>query len=119
MRRLTIALLSFVTGSVAISEVAAQVGDAKPAFDVVSIRPHNPNDHTGGWSNRGGRQTIIATTPLVLIMSAFNLHEYEVIGAPDWSGHEQLDVLTTTDEAAKKDIGAMMQSMLEDRFALK
>ena len=116
--RQTILLVTLMAASITGSDVAAQV-DQKHTFDVVSIKPHNPDDHSGGWANRDGRQTIMATTPLILITSAFGLQQYEVFGVPDWAVHESLDVLTLTDPAAKKDLAAMMQSMLEDRFGLK
>jgi uncharacterized protein (TIGR03435 family) len=93
--------------------------EKKPAFEVASIKP-NKDTAGGGWSSSGGRQTIIGTTATVLVMSAFNLHEYEIIGAPSWSDTERLDVIaqaegTPTPEESR----LMMQSLLEERFALK
>jgi len=92
--------------------------EKKPAFEVASIKP-NKDTAGGGWSSSGGRQTIIGTTATVLVMSAFNLHEYEIIGAPSWSDTERLDVIaqaegTPTPEESR----LMMQSLLEERFAL-
>jgi uncharacterized protein (TIGR03435 family) len=69
----------------------------KLSFEVASIKP-NKETSGGSWSMSGGRQTIIGTTATVLIMSAFNVHDYEVIGAPSWSHSERFDVIVQPKE---------------------
>jgi uncharacterized protein (TIGR03435 family) len=93
--------------------------EKKPSFEVASIKP-NKETSGGSWSTSGGRQTIIGTTATVLIMSAFNVHDYEVIGAPSWSDSERLDVIVQAEgKPTREESCLMMQSLLEERFALK
>jgi uncharacterized protein (TIGR03435 family) len=115
-RPLLLAALTFALASV----LAAQRSpDAKLSFEVASIKP-NKDTSGGSWSSSGGRQTIIGTTATVLIMSAFNVHEYEIIGAPSWSDSERLDVIAQAEgKPTPEESRLMMQSLLEERFALK
>ena len=97
----------------------AQAPEKKPAFEVASIKP-NKEASGGGWSSSGGRQMIIGTTPGVLIGYAFELHDYEIIGGPPWLHNDRLDVIALGDaKATASDLRLMMQSLLEDRFALR
>ena len=98
----------------------APAADQKLSFEVASIKPHNPNERGGGWASKGGRQTIIGTTTLILIQSAFSLNQNEILSAPSWVGTDVLDVLTVSQgEPTSIQAQAMMRSLLEDRFALK
>jgi uncharacterized protein (TIGR03435 family) len=101
------------------SILAQAVPEKKPSFEVASIKS-NKDTGGGSWSSNGGRQTIIGTTAKVLIMSAFNLHDYEIIGAPSWSDSERLDVIALAEGTpTAEESRLMMQSLLEERFALK
>lgn len=92
----------------------------KLSFEVASIKPHNPEDRSGGWSYEGGRQTIVGTTALILITSTFGLHDYETSSVPAWVSSDRLDVVTTFQGKPTSDqLDAMMLSLLEERFALK
>jgi uncharacterized protein (TIGR03435 family) len=112
-------LLVVLTFALAATIAAQGSPEKKPSFEVASIKP-NKDTGGGSWSTSGGRQTIIGTTATVLIMSAFNVHEYEVVGAPSWSDSERLDVITQTEgKSTREESRLMMQSLLEERFALK
>ena len=66
------------------------------------------------------RQTIINTTANILIGYAFDLQQYEIIGAPSWVGSDRLDVIVQAEgKPTEADARLMMQSLLEERFALK
>ena len=93
--------------------------EKKPSFEVASIKP-NKELKGIGWSSSGGRQTITGTTATVLIMNAFNVHDYQIIGAPSWSDNEYLDVIVQAEgKPTAQESRLMMQSLLEERFALK
>jgi hypothetical protein len=106
-------LLVVLTFALAATIAAQGSPEKKPSFEVASIKP-NKDTGGGSWSTSGGRQTIIGTTATVLIMSAFNVHEYEVVGAPSWSDSERLDVITQTEgKSTREESRLMMQSLLE------
>jgi uncharacterized protein (TIGR03435 family) len=101
--------------------VLAQAGipEKKPSFEVASIKP-NRGTGGGGWSSSGGRQTIINTTASILVGYAFDLNQYEIVGAPAWLERERLDVIVQAEPTpTESDARLMMQSLLEERFAMK
>jgi len=113
-------LAAAITGCLTVS-LLGQAGapEKNPSFEVASIKP-NKDPRGGSWSSSGGRQTIIGTTATVLIMNAFNVHDYQIVGAPSWSGSEHLDVIVQVEgKPTEEESRLMMQSLLEERFALK
>ena len=88
--------------------------DEKLTFEVASIKPHSPDERGGGSSFKGGRQTIIGTTALILIQNAFGLNQNEILSAPSWVGTDMLDVLTVSEgEPTPAQARAMMRTLLE------
>lgn len=118
MRRqlLTAAVAVGVTAS-----LAAQAAPKKaPSFEVASVKPSTTDGVS--WSLSGNRQTIIGTTAVNLISHAFNLHDYEIIGGASWlrDDDERFDVIAQAEgKATAGEFRLMMQSLLEERFALK
>ena len=118
MRTLVVTAAAFALG-VSASIFAQALPEKKPAFEVASIKP-NKDPRGGGWSASGGRQTIIGTTASVLVMYAFDLHEYEIVDAPPWLRTDRLDVIVQAETPpTEEESRLMMQTLLEERFALK
>lgn len=114
----TIPLFALALG-LATSLAAQGDPDKKPSFEVASIKP-NKNPRGASWSASGGRETIIGTTTSVLIRNAFNVHDYQIIGAPSWSDSEYLDLIIQAEgKPTEEESRLMMQSLLEERFAMK
>jgi uncharacterized protein (TIGR03435 family) len=112
-------LLVALTFALAAAVAAQGSPEKKPSFEVASIKP-NKEASGGRMSMSGGRQTMIGTTATGLIMTAFNVHDYEVVGAPSWSASERLDVIVQAEgKPTREESRLMMQSLLEERFALK
>ena len=90
-----------------------------PTFDVASVKPNNSGP--GRMGGRGGPGRIDMTNmPLRrLIRQAYDIHETQIIGGPDWLDAQGFDVNATfggdqTPERRR----AMMQTLLRDRFKL-
>ena len=66
--------------------------DAKPDFDVVTVKPSNPDQQGKGFTVRGRHIITINTTVNDLITMAYNLHVKELVNAPDWFATEQFDI---------------------------
>jgi uncharacterized protein (TIGR03435 family) len=93
---------------------------ARVEFEVVSVRPGDPN--APGSSSRflQGRMEMKNTTLRSLIMSAYGLNEFQLVGLPRWSESTKFDVIATLPAGAASDqTSLMMQSMLADRFKLE
>jgi bla regulator protein blaR1 len=98
--------------------------DAKPTFEVSTIKPSAPDSQ--GQSilvGRGGGNSFTTTnTPLTeLIKFAYGLHARQVTGGPSWAELEKWDILAKPDTPGGPNLfqlQSMVQKLLADRFGL-
>jgi uncharacterized protein (TIGR03435 family) len=98
--------------------------DAKPAFEVATIKPSNPQ--TPGQAiqvGRGGGNsfTTLNTTLSELIKFAFELHDKQLTGGPAWLQIDKFDILAKPDTPGIPNVTqlrTMVQQLLADRFGL-
>ena len=100
--------------------LAAQA-PARPAFEVVSVRP-NPSATTAGQlSSFNGRQFVATNIPLrMIVLAAYDLRDVELVGLPDWTATARFDITATFPEGtySLEQRRQMTQDMLADRFKL-
>lgn len=99
----------------------SMAADAPTTFDVVSIRPSNP-DAPGKLFTVKGRQVLTINTTLAdLITMAYNIHTRQISGGPAWMESDKFDV-TGQPQAegtpSTEQLRALIKSMLADRFKL-
>jgi hypothetical protein len=63
--------------------VSAQDRPSAPVFEVAAIKPHNPADAGGGFSFQHGRLTISNTVLKVLVMSGYEVEDFQISGGPE------------------------------------
>ena len=107
-------LACVVVASVVVSAQQA----AGPRFDAASIKRN-----TSGSGNSGGSTTpnqIRATNVTLswLLLRAYGLQDYQVVGAPAWTRTERYDVMARVEQAEPKQFDAMLRNLLADRFQL-
>jgi len=96
--------------------------DAKPGFDVVTIKPGVPG---AGGKNIGfqGRHFKMRNFDVNdLIALGYGLHSKQIVGAPEWFNTELFDVDGVPDVQGVPNLaqqGMMLQKLLADRFGLK
>jgi uncharacterized protein (TIGR03435 family) len=96
--------------------------DAKPVFDVVTVKPVPPGR---GGKNIGfdGHHFIFRGANLDdLIALGYGLHTKQIVGAPDWAGNDLFDVEGTPDVPGipnHNQMAGLIQNLLADRFQLK
>jgi uncharacterized protein (TIGR03435 family) len=113
------------------------VYEARPKFDVASIKPCDPDAVPVGGRGRGGassdrfRRNCIAVKSLITdayirfangdSRSPFQTILTKVEGGPDWLDSDQYTIEAEADGGATPPMmaGPMMQRLLEDRFQLK
>jgi uncharacterized protein (TIGR03435 family) len=114
----------------------AQVPPVRPQFEIASVKPA-ANDQTGGLAMRlremmrsarppgiipmedPGRVRLENWALLDLIAAAYRVRATQVSG-PAWLSDKGFDIeAKVTVGAAKEELNAMMQSLLEERFGLK
>jgi uncharacterized protein (TIGR03435 family) len=96
--------------------------DAKPEFEVATIKPSDPN--RPGWGigvNRSGMLNTLNTTLSDLIKFAYDFHPKQVIGVPPWFDSEKFDISAKPDAPGiptVKQMQMMLQKLLADRLSL-
>jgi uncharacterized protein (TIGR03435 family) len=103
---------------------------AAPAFEVASVKLHPllPGSFGFGPGNAiriaGNRITLDRNTLTGLVMTAYNVKDFQIFGMPEWTrNREQLyDIAAKTEGEAATTmelVRPMLQTLLADRFQLK
>jgi uncharacterized protein (TIGR03435 family) len=104
-------------------------------FEVASVRPADPKDHTIGLYNfPGGRVKMTDYTLLMMAEVAYDLREFQISGGPAWVREERWTIDTKPPHDSKSAQAAsheniriplnteqrtMLQGLLAERFHLK
>lgn len=129
MKRLLVlgaALASVTLGAQPLDEArgrqAAPTGaPARAAFEVASIKRNKSGDGfiTMGMQP-GGRLTMINVPVRQLIVRAYGVQPYQVLGGPSWITSDRFDITAKAPgDAAPQQMNAMVETLLADRFKLK
>jgi uncharacterized protein (TIGR03435 family) len=96
--------------------------NAKPEFEVATIKPSDPN--RPGWGitvNPSGVFRTLNTSLNDLIKFAYDMHPKQVAGAPSWADSEKFDIEAkpgTPGMPSVTQMKVMLQKLLADRFSL-
>jgi uncharacterized protein (TIGR03435 family) len=98
-----------------------------PAYDVVSIHPHNAHDENVGMHIQPSTYAATNITLKELISYAYRIREDLISGLPTWADSAHFDVTakisdpdqSVLDKLSHEQIGAMCRPLLADRFHLK
>ncbi len=96
--------------------------NAKPEFEVATIKPSDPNQP--GWGitvNPSGIFHTRNTTLTDLIKFAYDMHPKQVVGEPSWADSDKFDLEAKPDKAGMPSVNqmkGMLQKLLMDRFSL-
>ena len=90
------------------------------AFEVVSVKPRTSDD--GRWTltmQPGGRLVAINVPLRLVIRTAFNVQNDQIVGVPDWLDADRFDINAKAPDDIRPDqIAPMMQALLAHRFNL-
>jgi uncharacterized protein (TIGR03435 family) len=98
--------------------------DAKPTFEVATIKPSNPDTPGQGLNvgRGGGNAFTTLNLPVVeLIKFAYAVHGKQVTGGPAWIESEKVDILAKPDTPgipSATQLRTMVQQLLAERFGL-
>jgi uncharacterized protein (TIGR03435 family) len=103
-----------------IGVVQASRRQAKPQFGVASIRLNSGSSPERYIRPSPGRLSIVNVNVRNLLTTAYGIMNFQVSGGPGWIDSESYDIQATSDGAVppKEMTGAMLQSLLEQRFKL-
>jgi len=124
MNRLMVILASCTAvGLVAAGPVLeAQTPQADTAaFEVASVKPNKTGDgRIGIGISPGGRFTATNVATRILVRQAYNVQDFQIVGAPDWVGSDRFDVVAKAPEGdvTGDQMRPMLRALLEERFKL-
>jgi uncharacterized protein (TIGR03435 family) len=116
-------------GSILGPRLQAQQSTAElPSFEVASVKVNKTGDGRMMVMNQPGGGLTVTNLPLAaLIRFAYQLQDFQLIGAPDWITNEHFDIVAkaAVDRPATPSAGPlglttrlMLQSLLAERFKL-
>lgn len=91
-------------------------------FEVASIRPQVPDDHSFlVRPPNGGHFTANGAVTKLLVMLAYDVQESQIVGGPSWFETEKWDIQakSESDQHNVQETRVMLQHLLADRFGLR
>ncbi len=83
---------------------AAKTDAQHPHFDVVSIRPSNPDEHGFSIRPQVDRFAVTGADLVFLVSFAYDLHEFQVVNAVDWEKSKRYDIVGKMDDLDASDL---------------
>jgi len=91
-------------------------------FEVVSIKPNRSGAPGSDTDTTAGRISVINATPLSLLLRAFGVSTFQIVGVPDWVRTERYDVVAIVSEGRvlnDQDRQPFFEKMLAERWQLR
>ena len=96
--------------------------DAKPVFDVATVRQSNPDARGMRFLARGRHYTTTNTSLRALLMEAYALHPRQLTGGTSWMNEDKWDISGLPDLdglPSWEQWKSMLQKLLAERFQVK
>jgi uncharacterized protein (TIGR03435 family) len=100
---------------------AAPAGGPVPAFEVASVKRNTSGEGFVTMGLGPGRPTFVNVPARQLIVRAYGVQPFQVLGGPSWITSDRFDITAKAadDTATPAQMNLMLQSLLADRFKLK
>jgi uncharacterized protein (TIGR03435 family) len=133
LQTLLIAVLaggSITLGELAFPALLAQPqpdAQSRPSFEVASVKPNKSGDNRIMLQMSPGGRWTASNVPLrQIIVIAYGIQSFQLVGGPDWVGSERFDIVAKAEgDLPPSALGGppgplqlMMQSLLAERFKL-
>lgn len=102
--------------------IKPMAADAKPGFDVVTVKPSPPGRQGKGIGFDGRHFRLMNANLNDMIALGYGLHTKQIVGGPDWAGQDLFDIDGVPDVPgmpSQKQIQYLLQNLLADRLQLK
>jgi uncharacterized protein (TIGR03435 family) len=96
--------------------------EADPGWEVVTVKPSDPDDKFDVMSTRGRHIVIRNNTVQSMLRLAYGVQKSQIVGAPEWAKTARFDADGVPDVAGEpnmKQFQTMVQKLLAERFGLK
>ena len=117
-----VALVVCAAGIAVAPEVSGQQS-SRPVFDVASVRPNRSGSLSVSMRRLGDGFDAVNVTPRDLILGAFDVPRFAIVGLPSWAEAERYDISARASTSQPQPISSnagmlMLRTLLEDRFRL-
>lgn len=113
MNRVAVLVLCGFTATLAAQQPA-------PAFEIVSVKPTQSTEKgTVIRQDAGGRFVADNITVFNLIQQAYDVFDFQIVGAPGWLDRDRFDIQAIAPSTASVRQGVLLQRLLEERFLLR
>lgn len=95
--------------------------DAKPEFEVATIKPSKPGTPGKIFTVRGHNVVTINTTVFDIIELAYGVQGKQILGGPDWLKTDKWDITGKPDQEgipSREQLSMLMKKLLANRFKL-
>jgi uncharacterized protein (TIGR03435 family) len=114
-----VALAALIFGAAAGAQAPAPASQARPAFEVASIKRNNSGSDSASVRGQAGRVAITNNPLRNIIRNAWGLQGFQIVGGPDWINTERWDIVAKAEGNPRSpEMMAMVQNLLADRFKL-
>ena len=110
------------TAADGVTPAKAMAKDAEPDWEVVSIRPSDPNVTNSKIDVQGRHLIIENQTVETMLMVGYGLQKVQIAGAPEWvrTEHFYVDGVSDVDgQPSTSQFQSMVRKLLAERFGLK
>jgi bla regulator protein blaR1 len=122
-------VLPAAVGIVSVRPGWSQQAEARREFEVASVKPGDPTEGASGGIAflSGGRIRASNATLKMLIMTAYNVRDFQLSGGPDWRDVERYTIeavpghpisIAGPNSSGANEVREMLQSLLARRFRL-
>jgi len=112
-------VIAALVGVVLVAYPSAQGTVATPRFEVASVKPNRSGEAGGGIRSFTKRFEAVNVPASMLVMHAYNLRAYQLLGGPGWLQRDKFDVRASVASGASTgDVRQMLRMMLAERFRL-
>jgi uncharacterized protein (TIGR03435 family) len=93
---------------------------AQVAFEAASIHPNNSGSGSSRTSMTNHRLTASNVTVKALMITAYKIQDYQIIGGQPWIGSDRFDIVAKAEENADAgQVPEMIRGLLAERFKLR
>jgi uncharacterized protein (TIGR03435 family) len=119
MKRLLLTL-GVLTGATLAAQSPPPAAQAPVSFEVTSVKRNTSGEGFMTVRLQADRPSFVNVPVRQLIVRAYGVQPYQVLGGPSWVGSDRFDVTAKAPEGTTPEqANLMLQSLLADRFKLK
>jgi uncharacterized protein (TIGR03435 family) len=103
------------------SRTGAQTNGVHRTFDVASVKPNGSGSRTRSTDELpGGRFVAVNVSLRDLILTAYMLQEFQLVGGPDWIDKDRFDIQAKAEgDTPWDEMRFMLQALFAERFKLR